>query len=102
MVKTQIDLDDEALERARAALGTQSKVDTVNTALRLAAEVGPRPRRRYVPARELKAALADLPDVDIEDLRADADRSGDDSFETEETHLEELFNNAADSVWHTR
>jgi hypothetical protein len=34
MAKTQIDLDDEALEAARAELGTTTKVDTVNAALR--------------------------------------------------------------------
>jgi Arc/MetJ family transcription regulator len=31
---TQINLDDEALEAAAAVLGTRTKVDTVNTALR--------------------------------------------------------------------
>ncbi len=34
VAKTVIDLDDEALEAARAALGTRTKRDTVNQALR--------------------------------------------------------------------
>ena len=34
MTATQINLDDEALEAAAAVLGTRTKVDTVNTALR--------------------------------------------------------------------
>lgn len=35
MARTLLDLDDDALARAAAVLGTTSKVDTVNTALRL-------------------------------------------------------------------
>ncbi|HEV2087036.1 MAG TPA: type II toxin-antitoxin system VapB family antitoxin [Cryptosporangiaceae bacterium] len=34
-MRTLIDLDDEALELAAAALGTSTKRDTVNTALRM-------------------------------------------------------------------
>ena len=34
MSKVLIDIDDEALERASEILGTQTKKDTVNTALR--------------------------------------------------------------------
>ena len=34
MTTTLINLDDEALEAAAAVLGTRTKVDTVNTALR--------------------------------------------------------------------
>lgn len=34
MTKTLVDIDDELLEAARAALGTSTKKDTVNTALR--------------------------------------------------------------------
>lgn len=40
MARTLLDLDDEALARAAAILGTTSKVDTVNTALRLIAADG--------------------------------------------------------------
>lgn len=35
MARTLLDLDDDALARAAAVLGTTTKVDTVNTALRL-------------------------------------------------------------------
>ncbi|WP_370063373.1 type II toxin-antitoxin system VapB family antitoxin [Streptacidiphilus sp. MAP5-3] len=42
MAKTLIDLDDEALAFAAEALGTRTKKDTVNAALR---EVGARARR---------------------------------------------------------
>lgn len=41
MARTLLDLDDNALARAAAVLGTTSKVDTVNTALRL---IGTQPR----------------------------------------------------------
>jgi len=34
MTKTLVDIDDALLEAARAALGTSTKKDTVNTALR--------------------------------------------------------------------
>ena len=34
MTTTQINLDDDALAEAAAVLGTRTKVDTVNTALR--------------------------------------------------------------------
>lgn len=34
MAKTLIDIDDDLLEAARAALGTSTKKDTVNSALR--------------------------------------------------------------------
>ena len=37
MARTLLDLDDDALARAAAVLGTTSKVDTVNTALRVVA-----------------------------------------------------------------
>lgn len=37
MTRTLLDLDDEALGRAAAVLGTSSKVDTVNSALRIVA-----------------------------------------------------------------
>lgn len=37
MARTLLDLDDDALARAAAVLGTKSKVDTVNVALRVIA-----------------------------------------------------------------
>lgn len=37
MARTLLDLDDDALARAAAVLGTTSKVDTVNRALRMVA-----------------------------------------------------------------
>jgi hypothetical protein len=36
-------------------------------------ELPPRRRRRFVPARELAEALADVPSIDYEQLRADID-----------------------------
>lgn len=52
--------------------------------------------------RELKAALAELPDVSFAELRADADAASDDSLEAEERHLDALFDNAADPARHAR
>jgi Arc/MetJ family transcription regulator len=46
MARTVLDLDDGALARAAAVLGTTSKVETVNRALRLVAEVADDDRRR--------------------------------------------------------
>lgn len=99
---TRINLDDEALEQARQRLGTRSKVETVDTALRLEGETGPQPRCRYVPTRDLQEAMRDQPPLSFEELRADADSAVDDTLESEEAHLDELFDNAPDSVWHTR
>jgi hypothetical protein len=36
-------------------------------------ETRPRKRRQFVPARELAEALADIPPIDYEQLRADID-----------------------------
>lgn len=48
MARTLLDLDDDALARAAAVLGTTSKVDTVNTALRLVAnDAGDAGHRRF-------------------------------------------------------
>lgn len=48
MARTLLDLDDDALARAASVLGTTSKVETVNRALRLvaagAADAGERER----------------------------------------------------------
>ncbi len=67
----------------------------------MAAEAGPRPRQRYVPAAELQSALAERPAVSFEDLRADADAVADDSLESEERHLDELFGSTSDPTWAT-
>lgn len=45
MAKTLLDVDDDLLQEATVALGTSTKKDTVNEALRLAVEAA-RERRR--------------------------------------------------------
>lgn len=66
MAKTVIDLDDDALEQARAALGTRTKRDTVNQAL---LSVARDERRRRAWAAELdlvrSGAYDDLLDPEI-------------------------------------
>lgn len=52
-MKTVIDVDDEALEQAKQVLGTTTKVDTVNAALRRVAES---PRRGAQLLAALEAA----------------------------------------------
>lgn len=42
MARTLIDVDDDALAAAQAVLGTDTKVATVNAALRMAAEMSRR------------------------------------------------------------
>lgn len=65
-VKHLVDLDEDALASARAALGTRTIKDTVNTALVLAAMDGSR-------RDALEQALDRLADVDLTDQgRADA------------------------------
>jgi Arc/MetJ family transcription regulator len=54
MTKMLIDIDEEALAAAAALLGTRSKKDTVNTALRETAE-----RRRRAEALAELAALGE-------------------------------------------
>jgi Arc/MetJ family transcription regulator len=61
MTKRLIDVDDDALDAARAHLGTRTIKDTVNEALRMAAE------RRTA---ELDAALAVFADLDLDDRSA--------------------------------
>ena len=61
MTKRLIDVDDDALDAARAELGTRTIKDTVNEALRRAA------RRR---SAELTSALNALADVDLDDRSA--------------------------------
>ncbi|GGW47226.1 type II toxin-antitoxin system VapB family antitoxin [Streptomyces galilaeus] len=55
MSRTVIDLDDEALEAAAAELGTTTKRDTVNAALREVAACG----RRLRALHELQVLAAD-------------------------------------------
>ena len=61
MTKRLIDVDDDALDAARAHLGTRTIKDTVNEALRNAA------RQR---STELASALSVLADVDLDDRSA--------------------------------
>jgi Arc/MetJ family transcription regulator len=56
MAKTLIDIDDELLDEATTALGTVTKKDTVNEALRQAVENSRERRRR---AREDLERMAD-------------------------------------------
>lgn len=58
MTKRLIDVDDDALDAARAKLGTKTIKDTVNEALRTAA------RERGV---ELASALSTLAEVELDD-----------------------------------
>lgn len=61
MTKRLIDVDDDALEAARAHLGTRTIKDTVNEALRSAAH------RR---STELASALSVLAEADLDDRSA--------------------------------
>ena len=61
VTKRLIDVDDDALDAARAKLGTQTIKDTVNEALRTAA------RERDV---ELASALSTLAEVELDDRSA--------------------------------
>ncbi len=61
MTKRLIDVDDDALDAARAELGTRTIKDTVNEALRRAA------RQR---SAELASALTALADADLDDRSA--------------------------------
>jgi Arc/MetJ family transcription regulator len=61
MTKRLIDVDDEALDAARAQLGTRTIKDTVNEALRSAA------RQR---SAQLESALSVLGDADLDDRSA--------------------------------
>ena len=61
MTKRLIDVDDDALDAARAKLGTRTIKDTVNEALRTAA------RER---GAELASALSTLAEVELDDRSA--------------------------------
>ena len=60
MMRTTVDIDDEALAGAAAVLGTSTKVDTVNRAL---AEIAARPRRAAALER-LRTTTDDLGDAE--------------------------------------
>jgi len=62
VAKHQVDIDEDALTRARAILGTETITDTVNEALRRAAGD---------PDRRVATALAVLADANLAD-RTDA------------------------------
>ena len=62
VAKTLIDIDDSELERARRALGTKTKKDTVNRALAEATAVA---ARRRDLERLIEGRLADLGDDDV-------------------------------------
>lgn len=62
MAKTLIEIDDEYLAAAQQALGTVTKKDTVNTALR---EVAALAARRRDLDRLTSGGLPDLEDEDV-------------------------------------
>lgn len=61
MTKRLIDVDDDALDAARARFGTRTIKDTVNKALRSAADQR---------ATQLASALSVLADADLDDRSA--------------------------------
>ena len=61
MTKRLIDVDDDALDAARAQFGTRTIKDTVNEALRTAA---------YQRNAQLESALSVLADADLDDRSA--------------------------------
>jgi Arc/MetJ family transcription regulator len=63
MARTMIDIDDEALAEAAKVLGTTTKKDTVNTALREAVA-----RLRRIDAIREAQAMAARGDIDLEFL----------------------------------
>jgi Arc/MetJ family transcription regulator len=62
MAKTLIDIDDEYLDAAQQALGTATKKDTVNAALRQVAALAARRRDLH---RLTSGSLPDLEDEDV-------------------------------------
>jgi Arc/MetJ family transcription regulator len=62
MAKTLLDIDEQALAAAQDALHTETKKDTVNTALR---EVAALAARRRDLRRLTSGALPDLEDTEI-------------------------------------
>ncbi len=67
MAKTLIDIDDELLDEATTALGTLTKKDTVNEALRQAVEAS---RQRRQRAREDLERMADEGAFDFDKIAA--------------------------------
>jgi Arc/MetJ family transcription regulator len=67
VAKTLLDVDEELLAEASTALGTSTKKDTVNEALRQAVEVSRERRRR---ARENLQRLADEGAIDFDRIAA--------------------------------
>jgi Arc/MetJ family transcription regulator len=67
MAKTLIDIDDDLLDQATTALGTSTKKDTVNEALRLAVQTM-RERRRQ--ALENLQRIADEGGFDFDRIAA--------------------------------
>ncbi len=61
-MRTVVDIDENSLREARAALGTTSKVETVNRAL---AEVAALAARRRDLKRLLSGDLSDLRDQEL-------------------------------------
>lgn len=61
MARTMIDIDEEALAEAARVLGTTTKKDTVNTALREAVA-----RLRRLDALNRMQEMADRGDIDLE------------------------------------
>lgn len=61
MTRTLIDIDDDKLEAAKRALGTSTKVETVNRAL---AEVAAR-KQRLAFLDDLDRAAVDLADPEV-------------------------------------
>ena len=62
MAKTLIEIDDEYLEAAQQALGTTTKKDTVNAALREVTALAARRRDLH------RLTSGDLPDLEDEDV----------------------------------
>ncbi|MEP7023980.1 MAG: type II toxin-antitoxin system VapB family antitoxin [Actinomycetota bacterium] len=62
MAKTLIDIDEEYLDAAQQVLGTATKKDTVNAALRQVAELAARRRDLH---RLTSGGLPDLEDEDV-------------------------------------
>jgi Arc/MetJ family transcription regulator len=62
MAKTLIDVDEESLVAAQEALGTETKKDTVNAALRAVAALA---ARRRDLQRFTSGGLADLEDAEV-------------------------------------
>jgi Arc/MetJ family transcription regulator len=69
-MKTMIDVDDDALARAAAELGTATKKDTVNAALAFVAER----RRRIDAVLDAPYALGIGPDISDADVMGGARR----------------------------